>query len=258
MGNWAKTALRIIRLAGICSVLISGGANAGPPFRTDDPEPVETGHYEFYTFMSGTHVIGGTAGVGPAFEFNYGIIPDGQLHIIAPVGFTSPVGGPTMFGYGDTEIGFKYRFIQEDKDGWRPMVGTFPMVELATGDVTKGLGVGHTRLFLPLWVQKSWGDWQTYGGGGYWINRDDTLGDKNYWYAGWQLQRKITEKLTLGGEVFYQTATSIFLKDSAGFNLGGIYDVDEHNHILFSAGRGFHNASETNLYSWYLAWQITR
>jgi hypothetical protein len=118
--------------------------------------------------------------------------------------------------------------------------------------------LGHARLFLPLWLQKSFGDWQTYGGGGYYINQDSMTGDKNYWYAGWQLQRKVTDKLALGGEVFYQTATSIFLKDSAGFTLGGIYDVDEHNHILFSAGRGFLNASTTNAYSWYLAWQITR
>ena len=179
MADWAKTALRIIGLAGISLILISGGANAGPPFRTDDPEPVEYGHYEFYTFMSGTHVIDGTSGVGPAFEFNYGVIPDGQLHIIAPAAFNFHAGGPTQFGYGDTEIGFKYRFIQEDKDGWRPMVGTFPMVEVATGDVTRGLGAGHTRLFLPLWVQKSFGDWQTYGGGGYWINQDNMGGYYN-------------------------------------------------------------------------------
>ena len=253
--------IRLYRIAAVAlwsGVLISGSATAGPPFRTDDPEPVQTGHYEFYTFVGGTHVKDGTAGVGPAFEFNYGIVPDGQLHIIAPVAFNSPAGGPTLFGPGDSELGFKYRFVQEDKDGWRPMVGIFPMLGLPTGDLNRGLGLGHVRLFLPLWVQKGWGDWQTYGGGGYFINRDNTVGDKNYWYAGWQLQHKMTDKLTLGGEIFYQTAPSIFLKDSAGFNIGGIYDMDEHNHLLFSAGRGFTNASEMNVYSWYLAWQITR
>ena len=258
MSKWANTALRIASLVGVSSILMSGAANAGPPFRTDDPEPVETGHYEFYTFTSGTHTIDGTGGVGPAFEFNYGVIPDGQFHIIAPAAFNSPADGPNSFGYGDTELGFKYRFIQEDKDGWRPMVGTFPMLELPTGDFNRGLGAGHVRLFLPLWLQKSFGDWQTYGGGGYNINRDNLVGDKNYWYGGWLLQRKVTDNLTLGGEAFYQTATSIFSKDSAGFNLGGIYDLDEHNHILFSAGRGFLNVSATNEYSWYLAWQITR
>jgi subtilisin family serine protease len=95
-------------------------ANAGPPFRTDDPEPVEFGHYEFYTFYSGTHVNGDTSGVRPGFELNYGLIPNGQFHIVAPLAFDSPAGGPSQFGIGDTELGFKYRFIQEDDKGWRP------------------------------------------------------------------------------------------------------------------------------------------
>jgi hypothetical protein len=240
------------------SILLTGVANAGPPFRTDDPEPVDYQHWEYYTFSTGTHVDGDTGGVAPGVEFNYGMLPDVQLHIVAPLStFDSPAGGPTRFGPGDTEIGFKYRFIQEDKDGARPMVGIFPMVEVPSGDVTRGLGAGHYRLYLPVWVQKSYGDWTTYGGGGYWINRDDAFGDKNYWFFGWLLQKKVTDKLTIGGEIFHQTANNISTVDSTGFNIGAIYDFDDHNHLLVSAGRGFQNTSQTNLYSWYLAWQIT-
>jgi hypothetical protein len=55
---------------------------------------------------------------------------------------------------------------------------------LPTGNENRGLGAGHVRAFLPVWVQKSFGEWTTYGGGGYWINQDDNLGDKNYWFAG--------------------------------------------------------------------------
>jgi hypothetical protein len=47
---------RIIGVALWAAVLIPGAANAGPPFRTDDPEPVEYQHYEFYTFSTGTHI----------------------------------------------------------------------------------------------------------------------------------------------------------------------------------------------------------
>ena len=71
----------------ICSLLVPAAADAGPPFRTDDPEPVELGHYEFYTFSTGTHVQGDTSGVLPGFEFNYGIIPNGMVHIVAPLAF---------------------------------------------------------------------------------------------------------------------------------------------------------------------------
>ena len=38
---------RIVGMVLSVAVLIPGAANAGPPFRTDDPEPVEYQHYEF-------------------------------------------------------------------------------------------------------------------------------------------------------------------------------------------------------------------
>jgi hypothetical protein len=238
-------------------VLFAGGANAGPPFRTDDPVPVAFGHYELYTAAIGTHVKGDTSGALPGAELTYGLIPNGQLQIGGEAAFDGSADGATRFGYGDTELSFKYRFIEEEKKGLGPQVSIFPAVHLPTGDRSRGLGAGHVRVFLPVWAQKSFGEWTTYGGGGYWINRDDNLGDKNYWFFGWLLERKVKEKLTLGGEIFHQTADTVDGKDSTGFNLGGTYDFDEHKHLLLSAGRGFQNASDTNQFSWYLGWEIT-
>jgi hypothetical protein len=241
-------------VAAICGAVASG-AYAGPPFRTDDPEPVEYQHWEFYTFTTGTHIKGDTAGILPGVEINHGIVPNVQLHLIAPIAFDQPQGSGIKFGYGDTELGVKYRFIQEDEKGWRPMVGVFPQLEVPTGNAARGLGTGHTHAFLPLWLQKSFGDWTTYGGGGYWINPG--LGNKNYWFAGWLLQRKVTEQLTLGGELFHQTTSVLGGADQTGFNLGGYYDVTENHHILFSAGRGVQNSGTTNEFSFYVGYQLT-
>jgi threonyl-tRNA synthetase len=69
--------------------------------------------------------------------------------------------------------------------------------------------------------------------------------------------RQVTEQLTLGGEIFHQTADTVGGRDSTGFNLGGIYDFTEHHHLLFSAGRGVQNASDTNSFSYYIAYQLT-
>jgi len=100
--------------------------------------------------------------------------------VAASIAFDSPAGAPAQWGYGDTEIAFKYRFVNEDENGLRPMVGVFPTVEVPTGDQSLGLGAGHVGVFLPVWLQKSLGDgWLTYGGGGYWINNDASVGDKN-------------------------------------------------------------------------------
>jgi len=65
---------------------------AGPPFRTDDPIPVDYHRGEIYLFSIGTHDEGGTIEVDPAVEFNYGILPDMQFHGIAPKRY-SPAAG---------------------------------------------------------------------------------------------------------------------------------------------------------------------
>ena len=71
----------------------------------------------------------------------------------------------------------------------------------------KGLGAGHTRFFLPLWLAKAFGKWTTYGEGGYFLNPGEN--NKDYWFLGWESQRQLTARLMLGMEVFYQTADKV-------------------------------------------------
>jgi hypothetical protein len=56
--------------------LCAGRANAGPPFITDDPEPVELHNWEVYGFTAGAHQHGNTSGVLPGLEVNYGAAPE--------------------------------------------------------------------------------------------------------------------------------------------------------------------------------------
>jgi hypothetical protein len=257
----AKTLALVLVMSPV--LLESKCAHAGPPYRTDDPEPVDYRHWEFYAFATGAHIGGDTSGFGPAFEFNYGVIPNGQISVTAPLAFDAPTGAKPQFGYGDTELGFKYRFVDEDRNGALPQIAVYPLLEFPTGSQPRGLGQGYAQVFLPVWLQKSFGDWTTSGGGGYWFNQSARFGDRNYWYVSWLLQRKIAENLALGGEFFYQSAGAVQLPtnlpspDILGFNLGGVYDVDEHNHLLASAGRGLLHATRTNILSWYFGWQVT-
>lgn len=158
-------------------------------------------------------------------------------------------------GLGDTELGAKYRFVTPGEDDWWPQVGVFPLIEVPTGNAPRGLGAGEMREYLPIWVQKDFGDWTSYGGGGYWVNPG--MGNRNYWFAGWLLQRQVTKDLALGVEVFHQTADTVGGQDSTGFNLGGIYDFSNRLHLLFSGGRGLQNPALTNQFSYYLAIQST-
>ncbi len=225
-------------------------ARAGPPFVTDDPEPVEYRHWEIYLASQDAKDKDGWSGTDPHFEVNYGALPNLQLHLIAPLAYVRPNDGSSHYGFGDLELGVKYRFIQEAD--WRPMVGVFPIVDLPTGNSSLGLGSGYYRIFLPIWFQKSLGPWQSYGGGGYWINTGS--GNKNYWFFGWQVQRELSKAITLGGEVFYNTPTARAEGGRTGFNVGTIVNLTDEHHLLLSAGRDIHGQ---NRFSAYIAYQLT-
>lgn len=62
----------------------------GPPFQTDDPTPVDLGHYEAYVFGGVDGTPAEIDPVGPGFEFNWGALPNVQLHVILPFGAILP------------------------------------------------------------------------------------------------------------------------------------------------------------------------
>jgi hypothetical protein len=240
-------------LAGLSFCLVPS-TQAGPPFVTDDPEPVEYRHWEVYFASQLGHDADGWSGTLPHLEINYGAIPDLQLHLIAPLAFVAPKDEPTHFGYGDMELGVKYRLVQETS--LFPQIGVFPLAELPTGDRNRGLGGGEMQVFLPVWFQKSWGPerrlWTTYGGGGYWINPG--ADNRDWTLIGWLLQRQVADNLTVGAEAFYETARTVGEEDDIMFNAGGIFNINETYHLLFSAG---HTIRGPARFSAYLALQLT-
>ena len=213
----------------VFALLVGPYARAGPPFQTDDPDPVAFRHYEAYLFGTFDHAGGSTFSEAPAAEFNWGAAPNLQVHIIVPAAYWSPDGA---FGIGDAELGLKYRFVPEK--GKRPEVGVFPLLELPTGNSRKGLGNGQVWARLPLWIQKSHGPWTTYGGVGYQINH--APGMKDSVFAGWLLQRQITKRLMLGGEAYYQGPQTEGGRQSTFADAGGSYNFRQNLSLLFMMG----------------------
>jgi hypothetical protein len=236
--------LKVISCAVCLNLILTAHTFAGPPFLTDDPEPVDYRHWETYLFTSGITSGGAYAIEGPAVELNYGALPDTQLHLIIPIASVDGPGLTAASGLGDTEFGIKYRFVHETTG--RPQIGIFPMAELPTGDASRGLGNGRVWFRLPLWVQKSWGPWTTYGGGGAVIN--PAPGQRDYPFGGWLVQRNFGKHLMLGGEIFAQGPDTNNDKGFGALNFGGSYKVNEHFSLLFSAG---HSVAGDNHALWY-------
>jgi len=236
----------------------------GPPFQTDDPVPVDFQHYEFYIFggVDGTPVALATS--GPAFEFNWGALPNVQLHVILPLGASVPMNDPvylpagagsSAFGLTDMEFGVKYGFIKQTPR--RPQIGSFTMLEVPTGDSTKGLGVGRVWYKLPLWAEKDWGHWTTCGGAGFQVVKQ--TGYRSFPYGGWLIKREAGKRLELAAEVFSHAREGLAAAQteaSTMIDAGGYYHFKRQGmQLLFAYGHSV--AGQTENYGYlgiYWTW----
>jgi hypothetical protein len=179
------------------------GLGAGrAALQTDDPTPVDYGHYEAYLFGTVDGTPAELDPVAPAFEFNWGAVPNIQLHAILPFGAVIPSNnpiyapggqGPSAYGLIDMEFGFKYGFIKQTKH--RPQIGSFTMFEIPTGRYSRGLGVGKVWYKLPLWMAKDIGPWSLDAGAGYTVVSQ--TGYRNFPYGGFLVKRVVSKKLEL-------------------------------------------------------------
>jgi len=198
-------------------------AAAGPPFITDDPEPTDTGHWEIYNFAKGTWALGVATGQG-GFDIN----------AVLPADFEQAA--KVRLGLGNIELAAKYRFLHQSDNIMIPDVAFFPAVIVPVAN--RHFGSGRLGLFLPLWAEKDFGAWSLFGGGGYNINPGTD--QRNFWLSGVTLQRTITDRLSLGIEVYHQTPDAIDAKPFTGINLG-------------IGGPGIENASEGGRFDLYVA-----
>jgi len=249
--SWA--AMPIVRRLGfglLTLACFSPEAIAGPPYITDDPEPTDFQHYENYVFWTGTNTRDGTS-ASAGLDLNYGGAPGLQLTAVLPMAYqTSPSGGSAA-NLGNIELAAKYRFLHQDDVGWD--VAVFPRVFLPSGSAR--VGSRHGAFFLPLWVERSWESWTTFGGGGCELNRGS--GSKDFCLAGWAVTHQVLANLQLGAEVVHQTPDVKGGRASTGLGFGMIYDLSEHYHLLAYAGPGLQNAPETGRYTWYASILVT-
>ena len=232
-------------------VLAASNAWAGPPFITDDPEPTETGTFENYLFVEGTRADGEFGSPAVGAEINYGPFADTQLTFSFPL---NPNPGPGGYGivWSPLGVGVKYRFIEEDEQGWRPQVAFFPSVAIPVGSAQRGAPV---TWLLPLWAQKSFGDVTVFGGGGFTVNPGEGNRDFENW--GLAFLAPVTTKLQLGAEIFGVSRASISDGGSAAVGAAAIYDFDQTWHLVGSVNTGIERERQDAL-SFNVALKWTR
>ncbi|HZV79606.1 MAG TPA: hypothetical protein VFF60_08310 [Candidatus Binatus sp.] len=223
-----------------------GVARAGPPFFTDDPEPVEFRHYEIYAAAQYEHDADDVSGSFPLVEVNFGAARNLQLSASLPLSYTRASTTPAAYGLTSTELGAKYRFIPEGAG--RPQCALYPQVIF--GSEGPG-GAGKPQFLLPLWLQKNYGAWTVFGGGGRWFNPGP--GNQDFWFSGLAVERELSGGATVGVEIYHSGSQTIGEESRTGVGLGFIAPLGAEHALLASFGRGIHG---DNVFAGYLGYEF--
>jgi opacity protein-like surface antigen len=224
-------------------VAMMAPALAGPPYQSDDPEPTDYQHFEIYTFVYGTTGHDGANGES-GIDFNYGAAPNLQLTAVLPAAYDFGSGAAAA-GLGNIELAAKYRFLTQDQAGVD--VAFFPRVFLPAASSV--VGTQHASLFLPIWLEKDWGQWSAFGGGGCELNRGGD--DRSFCQTGAVLARQVLPDLQLGLEVFHQTPDTQNGEAMTFVGAGMRYDLTDNVHLLGYLARNIQEADPMEPYNWY-------
>lgn len=226
-------------------------AYAGPPFITDDPPPVDYKDLQIILFSNVLKMNSGASLAAPGLEADYGLAPNLEINMVASVTHNFLRYASNVSGLGDVQLGLKYRFIQETAT--TPQVSIVPIYFIPMSPGNRNLGNGRGWELIPIWLQKSWGPWMSYGGGGIALN--GAPGNYNYYFGGIVIQRTMNEKWILGGEIFSQGTASTTSPAFTTINLGGFYQLVNNCSLLFSAGHSVIGANALSAYVG-ISWMI--
>ncbi len=197
---WALLAALVAAL-GLFSLAVAQPSLAGPPFETDDPDPVECHHLE--VDVAQAHQ-GEPAVTGPIWEVDYG--PTKNVEV--------SVGGQP----GETGLASAIRLLPETR--YTPEVGFLPSLIVKSN--------GETETFLPFWAQKTIKNWTIFGGGGVSHGAE---------FTGITVMRNSRSGSGVGLEFYHESERSPIVPSAPRLAVGYIDQLAPSRALLFWAGR---------------------
>lgn len=219
---------------------ISAQAQGGPPMLTDDPGTPGNKNWEVNLFATLERGRDRRMSEIPNVDINYGLGEHIQLKFEVPWLLMKEYGEQAENGLGDSLVGVKWRFIDEERHGFD--MSTYPQFGFnnLTRSVTRGLVDKGTKLFLPIEAVKKVGPLEVDGEIGYQLSQH-TTDELVYGLAiGDQLTKRIEMIGELHGSVF-----RTLREDELFFNVGARVKITKNYLLLLSAGRTINHISGT-------------
>jgi len=213
-------------------------AQGGPPLITDDPGTPGDGKWEINLALTAEKRRRERSYESPLLDINYGLGERIQLKYEVPWLALDERGKHTKNGLGNSLVGVKWRFFDQDEQGIDMSV--YPQIEFNNsqssynrGLVKKGMG-----FVLPVQLQKSWGAISLNPEVGYVFHEYNG----NEWIYGLAIGYQASSNLEVLMEVSGVTQQD-FHDDELVFNLGARLELSDTRALLISAGRSFRGSA---------------
>ncbi|HZD54112.1 MAG TPA: transporter [Woeseiaceae bacterium] len=206
---------------------------------TDDPDTPGPGHWEINLGYSTERRPGTKNWLAPLLDINYGVGERLQLKYEVPYLRETADGSPDESGFGNSEVGLKWRFLDSGDNGLS--VSVYPQLEFnnpGSSADDRGLVEHGAAFLLPFQFEKEAGQytvtWQ--------LGREfRSAGDS--WFYGVSAGRHVRERVEVGVELAGE-ANSDFGRSNVVANIGLVVDLGERSSIMFSAGSELQNHDE--------------
>lgn len=231
-GAWPPVLLGAAFLAAF-----AGPALADRPLQTEDTGTLEPGKPQVEVGLDYARNPDDKAWTAKA-TLNLGLLPrlEGKLEI--PIILLEPDDRRSRGGFGDVEIGAKYRFVDEAPRV--PAVLGALAIRLPTGDEDRGLGEADVDVRLLAGASKAFGPATLTGNGGYtFITRDRDL--DTVLLRG-SLEYELTKAWTLVGEVVSALGIDR-ARDEAVLRVGAVWSASARVRLDGGIGFGLSGAS---------------
>ena len=205
---------------------------AGPPLITDDPDTPGPNHWELNQAVTAEYINHEWQLQTPLSDDNYGVGNNIELTYEVSWNENVPDDSGAESGLGDSLLGVKWRFLDQDKD-WLD-VSSYPQVQFnnPTSSVRRGIVADGTSVIIPFEIGHRTGPLDIYTEPGYtWNQRDPAQG-----FVGIAAEYDLTEKFTIMGELHYDFVNG-FAQNELLFNIGFQQTLTKHMNLLGSAGR---------------------
>jgi hypothetical protein len=235
-------------------------AQAGPPFRTDDPETPGNRHWEINFGFIADHNPGDAYYQTPDFDINYGLGDRIQLKYELPIALHTDSSNTTTGALGNSLLGIKWRYYEHRRKNARPdddkavdfSLSTYPQLVLdnPTDAVQRGVVQYRGPMFLlPIEANARIGWLRVDGEAGYWFGNRDA---PDQWIRGMIAGHEFTERTEIYAEIYdEQDANRINgqpKQREATLGLGGRHGLNRDGtlNLLFMGGRSFQAVTPTN------------